>query len=452
MSGIWNRWLVVAGVLALGWNLGTAQNFYIQPKTNSPYSRFGLGDPADPYFAAAAGMAGVGASFNDPSHFNAVNPASLGWLQVTAFEVGLYTRYSGLRTGGESSSNWSGNLNYFSLAIPLKNPINQALERQKNKFGWGTAVALQPYTNVGYYVESVSELPGAGQTVTSLKGTGGTYKLGWSNGLRFGQLSLGVEAGYLFGKATYSRRVEFDSLDVSYATELLDETSLKSLQWKTGVQYTLDLGKKTPAKWVNDIGKPVLTAGAYFSNAPELTSTTSRLYYRDNFDLSAPIDTFASATGAEASGTLPGEMGFGLTFEKKDKLRISAEYAAGKWSNYRNEARPESLLDSWRFAFGGELIPDVTSYNNYFQRVRYRAGFYYGTDPRSVNGAQIKEYGITLGAGFPIILPRQTTSFLNIALEAGRFGLEESLMENFVQMTLGFTLNDNSWFFKRKFN
>ncbi|MBK7477001.1 MAG: hypothetical protein IPI11_13740 [Haliscomenobacter sp.] len=110
------------------------------------------------------------------------------------------------------------------------------------------------------------------------------------------------------------------------------------------------------------------------------------------------------------------------------------------------------MLDSWRFAFGGELIPDVTSYNNYFQRVRYRAGFYYGTDPRSVNGAQIKEYGITLGAGFPIILPRQTTSFLNIALEAGRFGLEESLMENFVQMTLGFTLNDNSWFFKRKFN
>ena len=129
MSGIWNRWLIVAVVLALGWNLGIAQNYYIQPKSNSPYSRFGLGDPADPYFAAAAGMAGIGASFNDPSHFNAINPASLGWLQVTAFEVGMYTRYSGLRSGDESSSNWSGNLNYFSLAIPLKNPINQALER-----------------------------------------------------------------------------------------------------------------------------------------------------------------------------------------------------------------------------------------------------------------------------------------------------------------------------------
>ncbi len=452
MSGIWSRRFVLAGILALGWNLGITQNYLIQPKSNSPYSRFGLGDPADLYFAAAAGMAGVGASFNDPSHFNALNPASLGWLQVTAFEVGLYSRYSGLTAGNESSSNWSGNLQYFSLAIPLKNPINQALERQKNRFGWGMAFALQPHTNVGYYVESVPDLPGAGRAATSLKGAGGIYKLGWSNGLRFGGFSLGLEAGYLFGKASYSRRVEFDSLDVSYSTELLDETSLKALQWKTGLQYTLDLGKKNASKWVNDIGKPVLTAGAYFSNAPEITTTTSRLYYRDNFDLSAPIDTFASATGQEASGTLPGEMGFGIAFEKKDKLRIMAEYAAGKWSEYRNEARPENLLDSWRVAFAGELTPDVTSYNKYLRRVRYRAGFYYGADPRSVNGAQLKEYGITIGAGFPIILPRQTTSFLNIALEAGRFGLEESLKENFVQMTLGFTLNDNSWFFKRKFN
>ena len=42
----------------------TAQTYLVQPKTNVPYSRFGLGDPAEQFFAAAAGMAGTGGTSN----------------------------------------------------------------------------------------------------------------------------------------------------------------------------------------------------------------------------------------------------------------------------------------------------------------------------------------------------------------------------------------------------
>jgi hypothetical protein len=84
--------------------------------------------------------------------------------------------------------------------------------------------------------------------------------------------------------------------------------------------------------------------------------------------------------------------------------------------------------------------------------MRYRVGAFYGTDPRSFNGTQIENYGISLGVGLPIIMPRQAMSFLHIALEAGQMNAGDQLRENYMQATLGFTLNDNTWFFKRKFN
>jgi hypothetical protein len=82
------------------------------------------------------------------------------------------------------------------------------------------------------------------------------------------------------------------------------------------------------------------------------------------------------------------------------------------------------------------------------KRIRYRAGFYHRTDPRLED---LKQYALTLGFGLPVILPRQQTSFVNLAFEFGKFDTANAIKENFVKMSLGFTLNDSSWFFKRKF-
>jgi tetrahydromethanopterin S-methyltransferase subunit F len=109
-------------------------------------------------------------------------------------------------------------------------------------------------------------------------------------------------------------------------------------------------------------------------------------------------------------------------------------------------------MDSWRLSIGGEFIPDIISYNNYFERIRYRAGFFTGTDPRSVQGQQLNFTGLTLGLGLPIIMPRQMVSFVDIGFEFGQYGVKNILTEKYFNFTLGLTLNDNSWFFKRKFN
>lgn len=439
---------LLAGTLAL-----QAQTNAIQPKSNSPYSRFGLGDLTDQYFAASAGMGGLSAAFHDPYHINLLNPASLAQLQATAFEVGMFAKYSKLKDGDNSDEVWSGNLNYLALAFPLKNSINQALDRSQSPWGVGMGFALLPYSTVGYDIESITTDPGYGTTSNTLKGSGGTYRIQWGTGVRYRSFSAGINAGYQFGKLINSRLVTFDSLDNSFSTDFLDETSISGFVFNLGVQYTHEFKKAGPNGSKIPRGERLIF-GAFTGNGGNFKTNSSKLYQRVNIVDYSLLDTILQETGRRQEGAMPSEFSVGLTYEKVNKLRIGIEYSAAAWSNYRNEAKPENLLDTWRVAGGLEYIPDIISYNKYSRRMRYRVGAFYGLDPRSISGEQLKRYGVTLGFGFPIILPRQQTSFVNLAIEAGKFGLDTDtgLRETYAKATIGFTLNDNTWFFKRKFN
>lgn len=430
-----------------------AQTNAIQPKSNSPYSRFGLGDLTDQYFAASGGMAGLSAAFYDPFHINLLNPASLAQLQATAFEVGMFAKYSKLKEGENSDDIWSGNLNYLALAFPLKNSINEALDRSRSPWGVGMGFALLPYSTVGYDIQSITTDPDYGSTTNTLKGSGGTYRIQWGTGVRYKQFSVGVNAGYQFGKLINSRLVTFDSLDNSFSTDFLDEISLSGFVFNIGAQYTHEFKKAGPNGTRVPKGERLIF-GAYTGSGGNFKTNSSKIYQRVNILDYSLLDTILQESNRRQAGNMPSELSVGITYEKVNKLRLGVEYSAAAWSGYSNEAKPESLLDTWRVAAGFEYIPDIISYNNYSRRVRYRAGAFYSLDPRSIGGEQLTRYGVTLGFGLPIILPRQQTSFVNIAIEAGQFGLanDTGLRETYAKATIGFTLNDNTWFFKRKFN
>ncbi|MCB9264011.1 MAG: hypothetical protein H6558_03190 [Lewinellaceae bacterium] len=428
-----------------------AQNATITPKINSPFSRFGLGNFISQYYAGPGGMGGLSAAFQDPYLLNTLNPASLASLQATAFEVGLNAQYSGLKSDGASEGIWSGNLDYLALGFPLINPINEVLDRKRSGLGLGMAFALQPYTVVGYNIESTSVQEELGPTTNYLKGTGGTNRLMWSNALRYKGLSGGFTFGYMFGQLTNSRRVEFDSLELAYVTEFLDEVSLNGFFWEAGLQYTHDF-KKLNAEGERESSGRRLTVGLYGNSTDNFNTNTRRFAERYSFDFNVQ-DTIVDEPSLKQKGALPSSLTVGVMYEDVNDFRFGLEYGMENWSEYVNEAKPDStLLDTWRFRAGVEWIPDYQSYNNYFERMRYRFGFFYGLDPRSFGGEQLKEYGVSVGFGFPIIMSRQRVSFINLSVEAGQFGLADTLQETFVKMTLGFTLNDNTWFFKRKFN
>jgi len=149
--------------------------------------------------------------------------------------------------------------------------------------------------------------------------------------------------------------------------------------------------------------------------------------------------------------TLPAAFTVGIQYVKANKLKLGAQVGLESWSGYKNEARPESLRNTFSVSGGMEYIPNHLSYNKFLKRLRYRAGAYYRQDPRTVIGKDLNDIGFTVGIGLPVVLPRQQTSFVNLSLEIGKLGTDSPIEETYFRFTAGFTLNDNSWFYKRRF-
>ena len=162
-----------------------AQSTEVQPKGNSPYSRFGIGDPAALPFAGQAAMGGLSAAVNDPFYLNMVNPAALAFLNTTDLETGFYAKYSYLSEDDANDRLWSGNLNYFALGFPLINSLNRVLDKKSNDFNVGMGFVLQPFTNVGYDLWVEQSLPEVGTARSTFTGSGGNYRLMWGNGARW---------------------------------------------------------------------------------------------------------------------------------------------------------------------------------------------------------------------------------------------------------------------------
>ncbi|MCR9100412.1 MAG: hypothetical protein NXI25_10705 [bacterium] len=455
MSSVWSRIIVLACLCSSAFVvLGQDVAVEADPKINSPYSRFGLGDFNPQYMPVQGGMGGLTAAYHDPYHINPLNPAALSRLDATAFEIGIDARYSMLATEDASESLWSGNLTYLALAFPLINPINEVLDRKDTKLGLGMAFILQPYTTVGYNVETTQEAGSAGLSTNFLRGRGETYRLSWSNGIRYGGLSGGLTLGYNWGTIENDRRVEFDDLPLSYTTEFLDEYTITGLFWRFGLQYTYAFKKVDEKGELKPTGRRLIF-GLHGNTVNSFNTEAYRFgrRFNNNFGPVSLVDTLFNEVAVEGTGQLPAEFAAGVTYERVNKVRLGVEMGLAQWSNYRNDAQSNTdLSNSWQVRVGGEYIPDYLSYDSYWERVRYRVGAFYGNDPRSFEGDQLLDYGLSLGLGFPIILPRQRTSFINFTVEAGQFGLQEALRETYINMTLGFTLNDNTWFFKRKFN
>ncbi|MFK7809024.1 MAG: hypothetical protein AB8F74_14570 [Saprospiraceae bacterium] len=452
-----------------------ANQAYAQPKINSPYSRVGIGDLSNQNFAALNGMGNLSASFNDFAHANYRNPASLSFLRTTAFELGVNARYGELELGDNKAEVWSGNLSYLSLAFPVRNIGSRLLDRDKSPIFWGMGFNLQPYSNVGYEVQTITPNANLNQdtVLVSNVGNGGTYQLQWSNGVHYKwsnnndttthKLAFGASLGYLFGSIEKRQAVDFINLENYYFNTIEDNSSLRGFLWNFGVQYEYAFPNKGKSLRIADRSK--LTIGAYGHSGTSMNIETDRFTRRQSFAYGGiSSDTIAGGTFTDSlfSGRLPAEFGVGVMYRfrrNKATWKVGGDFSTANWSKYYNESTDEEegdLENSFTIAVGAEFIPNgYQSLNNYFETVRYRFGVFYERDPRGGANVGINDSltrrGITLGLGFPIILKNET-SFVNLAFELGRFDATDSIRDSYAKMTIGFTFNDSNWFYKRKFN
>jgi hypothetical protein len=138
-----------------------------------------------------------------------------------------------------------------------------------------------------------------------------------------------------------------------------------------------------------------------------------------------------------------------------EKSSIGVEYETAKWSNYRFYDQPDKFINSWVVKVGGQLTPNPLSIRSYWNRVAYRAGFFYGKDAVNADGKTLPVFAVTFGAGFPV---RKWRSFdnqytiINTTFEIGRRGnTDNNINENFFRISFGLNLSD-VWFIKRKYD
>jgi hypothetical protein len=427
-----------------------------QQNDNNPYSRFGLGDLTDNNFNHLRQMGGLGASFIDAYHINIVNPASHAYLNATAFDVGVFAKRSILNDGVNQGKVWSGNLDYLSLAFPLKNPINELYDGVRKDYKLGMALTLMPHSTVDYNIAYRDSISGSRPFTRNYLGGGGTYKVMWGNAIKYKKVSLGLNLGYLFGNLKYENKLVFDNTEFAYSDFYANDYNVRGFLWNAGFIFTDIINKKQILANKTAPNKRI-SIGAHFNSGTSFTTSSNinHLLIQQLPGNIVNLDTVLISADQAGKGKLPAEFGIGATYYNGEKFAIGINYAAAYWSQYFNEAArggtKGSLSNTSKWSLGGFFRPDYKSFDNFLARVYYRYGVYYNTDPRVVDGNNIDTYGLTFGLGMPFVYQRKI-SHVNLGVNAGIRGQNSPISEKFVKFTLGVTFNDDEWFLKRKYN
>ena len=148
--------------------------------------------------------------------------------------------------------------------------------------------------------------------------------------------------------------------------------------------------------------------------------------------------------------SLPEKWGAGVNYKWDRKLMVEFDYTWQPWSKakYRgfDNTADFSFADRSKYALGLEYVPDVRG--NYGKRINYRLGGYWSDDYLKMQGNRLREYGVSVGFGFPVPTFKTT---VNLGFEwVHRQAHPNPLIkENYLNITLGITFNE-LWFYQSK--
>jgi hypothetical protein len=419
---------------------------WAQPKIISPYSKLGIGDLRDDRFYTSANMGGLSAAFQSSNHINLMNPACLGTLRTATFEAGIHGQRGNLATSLEEQEYWSGNIDYFSLAFPIFNPINRLLDRKSTDFNYSMSISLTPFSEVGYDIVNEEEVDGIGLVDRKYSGSGNINKLSWGHGFNYKHFGAGFSIGYVFGELNYRKVVNFPELGVYYINVEDQFDRYKGFTWNAGLSYDFILSQEIKSDGSKGKIERKLVVGIYGRSKQKVNTFSDGIFYRTiNLASLVDLDTLEHFEDLEGEIKLASVVGAGLMYSTK-KSQIGLDYEMGGWSKYESSVKTETLTDTWRVMIGGNYSPDKNSLTNLWKRSTYYAGAYTGKDYRDSG-----YWGVNFGIELPFIFQRQFSS-VSIGLETGQTGLNSDIKDFILLGRIGFTLNDNQWFLKRKYD
>ncbi|MDE6287152.1 MAG: hypothetical protein K2M00_00020, partial [Muribaculaceae bacterium] len=358
--------IIAAIVIAAGFTRADAQN-----GTISPYSRYGYGLLSDHATSAQTSMGGVGYAMHSGRQINVMNPASYARVDSLTFLFDMGVDLTALWTSENfdgkkvSGNNFGGGLSYITMQFPVSKRI-------------GMSAGLLPWSSVGYSFGN-----GIDNGYSSRSGDGSINELYVGIGGRIaGGLSIGLNASYLFGSTNNYTYVTADNASVSLYRR---EISVRDWHINAGLQY------------VQPIGNDVLALGVTYSPAKEFLGH-ARTFVQN-------IDTDKSPVQVESNHMRDGysmaaSYGAGISYTRDSRLFLEADFTYQPWSKEKYDGVTGVLADRYKIALGGSLRPALRG--SYMRRVEYRAGLFYDRDYLVINGNHVREFGASVGLGFPV--------------------------------------------------
>ncbi len=400
--------------------------------TESPYTRFGIGNLGERTSTASRAMGGIGIGLRSSNIINPKNPASYAAVDSLTFlfDFGTSIGMNWYRDANATSRRTLGNLEHITMLFPMSKymsfsagllPFAQGgyqFGRMESMGGESNAEFLRYYTGKG----NVNELY-AGLSVEPIHG-----------------FSIGVNVSYLFGNITHFRHVRFNT-PAPNNPSFLDRLSLQGLRFDVGAQWHIPMRDK----------KHALTIGAIYSPSVNLQSNlirTNTIAGSSGLTTITRLDTIS----AKNAYSLPHSFGLGLTFEATNKWLLGADVDYSLWKNAKFFESHSQMNNRWHVAVGGQFVPDETQ-RSFWQRTAFRAGLHaensYMSVP-TVDGTYhgFQKLGASVGLGMPAFDYR---SRLNVGLEYGLTlpGTKGMITEHSIILHVGLSFNEG-WFRKMR--
>lgn len=403
--------LKIIGFIAL--LMACAASAFAQNGTNTPYSRFGYGMLRDNATAAQQSMGGIGYAMSSGRQINVKNPASYARIDSLTFlfDMGVDISNVWSAEGSLKEHQLGGGLNYITMQFPLGKRL-------------GMSIGILPYSAVGYAFGNTID-----NGYTSREGAGSINLAYGGVALRVvGGLSIGANMAYMFGTTANDL----------YATTTGGSTSLFEDQL-TVRDWHLDAG----LQYIQPIGRDMLTLGLTYSPAKALHGSMVTYAYDTTAD-SEPKE-YSSSPAKKLFG-IAESYGAGINWMHGSRLMLEADFTYQPWSKVKYQGRKGQLADRYKVALGGQFQPNMRG--NYVSRIQYRAGVFATRDYLKIEGNNVREYGASVGFGFPV--PGFKT-MVNLGVEwlCRQAHPNPLIKENHLNITLGININE-LWFQKSR--
>lgn len=380
---------------------------FAQHNTSSAYSMFGIGEIDNRTYGLNSGMAGTGIGFHRANFLNSSNPAGLHIDSLMfIFDVSTALKISEFSQGGVTDR--ASNMNLKRVAMGF---------RANSK--WNIHLGIAPFSHVEYNLKVPQYVEGSTSMFQStFTGSGGLSSVYISNAIKLTpELTVGIKGSFLFGSIN---RTETASTQYAQIT-----TTTNRFIADFGLQYHAAVNE-----YIN------YTLGAVYGYKNRMTLRNTRYLSIGNVSESL----FRDYTH------LPQYLGVGGSLDRivgHRKWVYAVDYMYQNWKDIAQPAPQVYNENAHRVSFGIQYTPNYRTPRNYMQRIDYQLGAFYHKSHLKIDGTNLQETGITLGANLPL----KNRSVIFLSADLGWKGGKRLIDESYVLFTAGVSLSE-VWFMK----